>query len=181
MLSLRPRFVSLRKDRACPRSVSAARWGHRALPFCRLTGDTNRGQEKASLRVPVEALRNRLVGNTKRGKRIMRFPLQVSSYEISQVSTGDRFAAQIVYTASRCPPIYRLVTDCRSFHFSFTIGDWSQEIRHVRRWQRRLRRKCRGDSFHFFTFDRNVILQYIPNSVVIYVGVIMHNLMPDTG
>ncbi len=51
----------------------------------------------------------------------MRFPLQVLSYENSRVSTGDRFAAQIVYATGRCPPMYRLVTDCRSFHLQFTV------------------------------------------------------------
>ena len=39
--------------------------------------------------------------------------------EISQVSLDDRFAAQIVYATGRCPPMYRLVTDCRSFHCQF--------------------------------------------------------------
>ena len=42
-----------------------------------------------------------------------------------------RFAAQIVYAADPssvapqseggCPPMYRLVTDCRSFHFQFMV------------------------------------------------------------
>ena len=60
--------------------------------------------------------------NTKRGERMMRFPLQgVALTETSHISLDDRFAAQIVYTAGRCPPMYRLVTDCRSFHFSFTV------------------------------------------------------------
>ena len=53
---------------------------------------------------------------------MMRFPLQgVALTETSHISLDDRFAAQIVYTAGRCPPMYRLVTDCRSFHFSFTV------------------------------------------------------------
>ena len=49
----------------------------------------------------------------------MRFPLQGAVHlETSYISTNDRFAAQIVYATGRCPPMYRLVTDCRSFHFS---------------------------------------------------------------
>ena len=27
----------------------------------------------------------------------------------------------IVYATGRCPPMYRLVTDCRSFHLQFTV------------------------------------------------------------
>ena len=90
--------------------------------FCRLA----LGHEKKTpLRIPVEALRNRPVGNTKRGKRIVRFPLQVSSYEISQVSTGDCFAALLKSSSSlRRPadfsPPYRF--NClwtSSFHFQF--------------------------------------------------------------
>ena len=60
----------------------------------------------------------------------MRFPLQGAvSIETSYISFDDRFAAQIVYAADPssvapqgeggCPPMYRLVTDCRSFHFRF--------------------------------------------------------------
>ena len=73
----------------------------------------------------------------------MRFPLQGAvSIETSYISRGDsalacarlgsldsraplarrvRFAAQIVYATGRCPPMYRLVTDCRSFHLQFTV------------------------------------------------------------
>lgn len=36
-------------------------------------------------------------------------------------SHDDRFAAQIVYATGRCPPMYRLVTDCRSFHLQFSV------------------------------------------------------------
>ena len=60
----------------------------------------------------------------------MRFPLQgVVHLETSHIPSNDRFAAQIVYAADPssvapqgeggCPPMYRLVTDCRSFHFQF--------------------------------------------------------------
>ena len=52
----------------------------------------------------------------------MRFPLQGAvSIETSYISFDDRFAAQIVYATGRCPPMYRLVTDCRSFHLQFTV------------------------------------------------------------
>ena len=50
----------------------------------------------------------------------MRFPLHCAvNLETSYISLGDRFAAQIVYATGRCPPMYRLVTDCRSFHLQF--------------------------------------------------------------
>ena len=50
----------------------------------------------------------------------MRFPLQGAVLlETSHISLDDRFAAQIVYATGRCPPMYRLVTDCCSFHFQF--------------------------------------------------------------
>ena len=50
----------------------------------------------------------------------MRFPLQGAVVlETSYISLDDCFAAQIVYAAGRCPPMYRLVTDCFSFHFQF--------------------------------------------------------------
>ena len=76
----------------------------------------------------------------------MRFPLQGAvSIETSYISFDDRFAAQIVYATGRNapapeasgrlsaqhelrssrkgprPPMYRLVTDCRSFHLQFTV------------------------------------------------------------
>ena len=62
----------------------------------------------------------------------MRFPLQGAvSIETSYISFDDRFAAQIVYAADPssvapqgeggCPPMYRLVTDGRSFHLQFTV------------------------------------------------------------
>ena len=47
----------------------------------------------------------------------MRFPLQGAVHlETSYISTNDRFAAQIVYAAGRCPPICRLVFWYTSFH-----------------------------------------------------------------
>ena len=83
-------FVSLRKDRACPRSVSAARWGHRApllghplrgqpsaggyLPFCRSAGDT----KKTSTRISVEAVGIVLL-ETRVEANAIAFPLQVLS------------------------------------------------------------------------------------------------------
>ena len=32
-----------------------------------------------------------------------------------------RDGLQIVYATGRCPPMCRLVTDCRSFHLQFTV------------------------------------------------------------
>ena len=74
----------------------------------------------------------------------MRFPLHCAvNLETSYIPLDDRFAAQIVYATGRNapapeasgrlsaqhelrssrkgprPPMYRLVTDCRSFHFQF--------------------------------------------------------------
>ena len=49
----------------------------------------------------------------------MRFLCKVSSILNFLHSSGDRFAAQIVYAAGRCPPIFRLATDCLSFHLLF--------------------------------------------------------------
>ena len=76
----------------------------------------------------------------------MRFPLQGAVLlETSHISLDDRFAAQIVYATGRNapapeasgrlsaqhelrssrkgprPPMYRLVTDCRSFHCQFSV------------------------------------------------------------
>ena len=56
---------------------------------------------------------------TRREASASALPLQGAVHlETSYISTNDRFAAQIVYAAGRYPPLYRLVTDCRSFHFS---------------------------------------------------------------
>ena len=50
----------------------------------------------------------------------MRFPLQgIVRIRNSHIPFDDRFAAQIVYAAGRCPPIYRLMTCSRSFHSQF--------------------------------------------------------------
>ena len=52
----------------------------------------------------------------------MRFPLQgIVRIRNSHIPFDDRFAAQIVYATGRCPPMYRLVTDCSSFHLQFSV------------------------------------------------------------
>ena len=76
-------------------------------------------KKKASLRVPREAVGIALY-ETQREASALRFPLQGAVVlETSYISLDDRFAAQIVYATGRCPPMYRLVTDCRSFHCQF--------------------------------------------------------------
>ena len=54
---------------------------------------------------------------------MMRFLCQVSLHlKFPTFRLNDRFAAlQIVYATGRCPPMYRLVADCRSFHLQFTV------------------------------------------------------------
>ena len=50
----------------------------------------------------------------------MRFPLQGAVHlETSYISTNDRFAAQIVYAAGRCPPIFRLPSTDLFLSFQF--------------------------------------------------------------
>ena len=50
----------------------------------------------------------------------MRFPLQGAVHlETSYISTNDRFAAQIVYAAGRCPPIFRLPPTDSFLSFQF--------------------------------------------------------------
>ena len=83
--------------------------------------NTNRRHKKASLRVPNEVVVITLT-ETQREASAGALPLQgVVCCEVHYVSFGDRFAAQIVLAAGRCPPIFRLVTDCLSFHFSSSV------------------------------------------------------------
>ena len=71
--------------------------------------DTNRGYKKTSHRVSMEAVRNALL-ETRREASAVALPLPSAvQLETSHISIDDRFAAQIVYAAGRCPPIYRLV------------------------------------------------------------------------
>ena len=110
---LLPYSVSLRKDRASPRSVSL-----------RLRGSRTRieGIRKPLIRVSREAVEICLNRNTKRGKRCALSSAKCRLFETLYISRDDRFAAlQIVYAAGRCPPMYRLVADCLSFHLQFTV------------------------------------------------------------
>ena len=83
--------------------------------------DTYRGYKKTSHRVSMEAVRNALL-ETRREANAVALPLPSAvQLETSHISIDDRFAAQIVYAAGRCPPMVRLLSCLGSFHFSFRI------------------------------------------------------------
>ena len=100
--------------------MSAATWGLAFLPFRRLTGDTNRGHKKASLRVPNEVVVITLTETQREASAGALPPQGVVCCEVHYVSFGDRFAAlQIVYAAGRCPPIFRLPSTDSFLSFQF--------------------------------------------------------------
>ena len=72
-----------------------------------------------SLHASREAVRIALI-ETQREASAVALPLPSAvQLETSHISIDDRFAAQIVYAAGRCPPIIRLLRYYISFHFQF--------------------------------------------------------------
>lgn len=97
-----PVLISLRKDRACPRSVSP------------LHNQTRiRGKIKASLRVPREAVGLPYRKHKERRNAVAFSSARYRPVEISYVSLGDRFAAmQIVMVTKRLLRYLSVLLSC---------------------------------------------------------------------
>ena len=111
MLFLDSLFVSLRKDRVCPRSVLAA------CPPAPPRGNRNE-KKKTSLRISPEAVGIALMEIQREEVRCT-FSASIVHLETSYISGDDCFAAQIfsrhspqgrrrIQATGRCPPIFIL-------------------------------------------------------------------------
>ena len=80
----------------------------------------NRTKKKTSLRVSSEAVRIALMGTRREANALCVFLCKVSSIlKLLTFHLTIALQRKIVYAAGRCPPIFRLLWCCHSFHFQF--------------------------------------------------------------